>query len=112
MKNFRHRGDTCSFVAPAAVASGGGFQVGRLFAVANTDAAQGAEVEGDVTGVFVMPKSNAAGTDATAGALAYWDNTAKVVTKTAGSNLLIGAFTRDCLAADATCVVRLNGIAS
>jgi predicted RecA/RadA family phage recombinase len=111
MKNFRHRGDTCTFVAPAAVASGGGFQVGRLFAVANTDAAQGAEVEGDVTGVFVLPKSTAANTDATAGALAYWDNTAKVVTKTAGTNLLIGAFTRDCLAADATCVVRLNGSA-
>ena len=59
--HFRHRGDTCTFIAPAAVASGGGFQVGRLFAVANTDAAQGAEVEGDVTGVFVMPKSTAAG---------------------------------------------------
>ena len=47
-----------------------------------------------------------------AGALAYWDNAAKLVTKTAGSNLLIGAFTRDCLAADATCVVRLNGVAA
>ena len=112
MKNFRHRGDTCSFVAPYAVASGGGFQVGRLFAVANADAAQGGEVEGDVTGVFVMPKSTAAGTDASAGTLAYWDNAAKLVTKTAAGNMLIGAFTRDCLAGDATCVVRLNGSAA
>jgi predicted RecA/RadA family phage recombinase len=111
MKNFRHRGHTCTLIAAAAVLSGGGFQVGRLFAVANADAKQGEEVEGDLTGVFDLPKSTVAGTDATAGALAYWDDDDKVVTKTADGNLLIGAFLQDCLAADATCVVRLNGVA-
>ena len=110
MKNFRHTGRTCTFTAPNAVASGGGFQVGSLFAIANTDAAQGAEVEGDLEGVFVLPKSNAAGTDATAGTKVYWDNAAKLVTKTANANLLIGALTRDASAADVTCVVRLNGV--
>lgn len=112
MKNFRQKGDTCTFVAPAAVASGGGFQVGRLFAVANTDAEQGDEVEGDLVGVFELPKSNAANTNANAGALAYWDNAAKQVTKTADANLLIGAFLANAAAADASCVVRLNGVAS
>jgi predicted RecA/RadA family phage recombinase len=112
MKNFIQHGRTCTLIAAAALVSGAGFQVGRLFAVANADAKQGEEVEGDLEGVFELPKSTAAGTDATAGALAYWDNAAKVVTKTANANLLIGAFLRDVTAASATCVVRLNGTAS
>lgn len=112
MKNFRHAGRTCTFIAPYAVASGGGFQVGSLFAVANADAGQGAEVEGDLTGVFSMPKSTAAGTDFTAGTKLYWDNAAKVVTKTANANLFIGAALRDAAAGDAACTIRLNGVAA
>lgn len=112
MKNFRHKGDTCTFTAPADVKSGGGFQVGSLFAVANTDAVAGAQVEGDLGGVFTLPKGNAANTGAVAGTKAYWDNAAKVVTKTANANLFIGAFLADCADADATCVVRLNGSAA
>ncbi|TVV75551.1 DUF2190 family protein [Sphingomonas solaris] len=111
-KNYRHKGDTCTFTAPYAVASGGGFQVGSLFAVAQSDAAQGTPVEGDVVGVWTLPKSTAASTDFTAGTKLYWDNTAKLVTKTAGSNLLIGAALGDATVADATCAVRLNGVAA
>ncbi len=111
-KNYRHKGDTCTFTAPYAVASGGGFQVGSLFAVAQSDAAQGAAVEGDLVGVWTLPKSNAASTDATAGTKVFWDNTAKLVTKTAGSNLLIGALLADMTVADTSCVVRLNGVAA
>lgn len=112
MKNFRHKGDTCPFTAPYDVASGGGFQVGSLFAVANTAAVAGQQVEGDLGGVFTLPKGNAANTGAVAGIKAYWDNAAKVVTKTANGNLFIGAFLADCADADATCVVRLNGSAA
>ena len=112
MKNFRHKGDTCTLVAPYAVASGAGFQVGSLFAVANTDAAQAAPVEGSMVGVFTLPKSNAANTDFVAGTKLYWDNTAKLVTKTASTNMLIGAALGDALATDVTCAVRLNGVAA
>jgi predicted RecA/RadA family phage recombinase len=112
MKNFRHKGDTCTFSAPYAVASGGGFLVGAIFAIANFDAAQGAPVEGDCVGVFTLPKSTAAGTDFAAGTKLYWDNAAKVVTKTAAGNTLIGVALADAAVADATCVVRLNGTVS
>jgi len=112
MKNFRHKGDTCTFNAPTEVKSGGGFQVGSLFAVANSDAGAATQVEGDLVGVFTLPKGTAAGTGAIGGAKAFWDNAAKAVTKTAGANLFIGAFLADCADADATCVVRLNGSAA
>lgn len=112
MKNFRHKGDTCTLIAPYAVKSGDGFQVGSLFAVANADAAPGAQVEGDMVGVFTLPKSTAASSGATAGTKVYWDNTAKLVTKTAASNLLIGALLADAADSDASFVVRLNGVAA
>lgn len=109
MKNYRHDGKTCTLIAPYAVVSGAGFLVGALFAIASADAAQGAEVEGVTKGVFTLPKATTAGTDFTAGTRLYWDNTAKLVTKTATSNTLIGVALRDAAAGDATCVVRLNG---
>lgn len=112
MKNYRHAGDTCTFVAPYDVKSGGGFQVGSLFGVANADAVAGAAVEGSVTGVYDLPKSNAASTDFVAGTKLYWDNAAKLVTKTVGTNLLIGAALADAGANIATCIVRLNGSAA
>lgn len=111
MKNYRHKGDTCTFTAPYAVASGAGFQVGALFAVAAFDAAQNAQVEGDLVGVHSLAKATGAGTGAIAGTKIYWDNTNKVVTKTASTNMLIGALTTDAADGDATCAVRLNGVA-
>jgi len=111
MRNYRHKGDTCTFTAPYAVASGGGFQVGALFAVAATDAAQGAPVEGDLVGVFTLPKGTTAGTGGSAGIKVFWDNTNKVVTKTASGNMLIGATLVDASDTDANFVVRLNGVA-
>lgn len=110
MRNFLHRGRTCTFAAPYAVASGAGFLAGALFAVANTDAAQGADVEGDVQGVFTLPKSTAAGSAIAANSLVYWDDTNKLVTGTKGTNKLIGGTLKLAAAdGDATVVVRLNG---
>lgn len=112
MKNFLHAGRTCTFIAPYAVASGAGFVVGSLFAVANTDAAMGAEVEGDVEGVFAFPKTaGAANTDAAQGTKIYFDTVTKTYTKTpAGNGVLIGATTRAATVADAAYRVRLNGV--
>lgn len=112
MKNFLHAGRTCTFIAPYAVTAGALFIVGSLVAVANTDAAQGAEVEGDLEGVFSFPKTATGnGTDATQGTKVYFDTVLKAVTKSAGANtVLIGATTRDATAADTNYRVRLNGV--
>ena len=44
------------------------------------------------------------------GAKAYWDDTAKQVTATVGTNKLIGVFTVTKAAAQPTAAVRLNGV--
>lgn len=109
MKNFIHPGIVCAFLAPYAVASGAGFQVGSEFAVAMSAADQGAPVEGMTSGVCELPKSNAAGTDFTQGTKLYWDNAAKLITKVANGNLFVGYARRDAAAADAICRIRLHG---
>lgn len=109
MNNFIHPGDVCTFIAPSTIASGQGFLVGSDFAVALTAAAAGAPVEGMLTGVVDLPKATSAGTDATAGTKLYWDNTNKVVTKTANGNVLIGTLRRDTAVADLNYRVRLTG---
>jgi len=58
--------------------------------------------------VFDFPKATTAGTGFTAGALAYWDNTNKVATKTATGNKLIGKVVRAAADADATIRIRLS----
>lgn len=111
MKNYLHAGRTCTFIAPYAVASGAGMVVGSLFAVASVDAAQGAEVEGDVEGVFAFPKATGANTDAAAGTKIYFDTVLKTFTKTSGGNtVLIGATTRAASTTDTVYRVRLNGV--
>ena len=107
MRNFSHAGRTCTFIAPYAVTSGQGFQVGAFFAVANADAAQGVEVEGDLEGVFDITKS--AGVNWTPGAKLYWDNTARSVTNVATNNLLIGGALKAQINADTSAHLRLNG---
>lgn len=111
MKNFLHAGRTCTFVAPYAVASGAGLVVGSLFGVANTDAAQGAEVEGDVEGVFAFPKPTGANTDVVPGTKIYFDTVLRTYSKTSGGNgVLIGATTRAASTNDTEYRVRLNGV--
>lgn len=104
MKNFVQPGDNLDCIAPYAVASGAGFQDGSEFAVASTDAASGAPVIGVTRGVFLLPKAAVAITRKT---VAYWDNTAKVVTNVAGSNLKIGLFQASAVAGDLTVAVKL-----
>ena len=108
MKNKIQPGNVLTLTAPRALSSGGGFLVGSIFAVATSDAASGASVEGDTVGVFDLSKAAVA---PTAGALAYWDNTAFVVTNTSnsGANKLIGAFTQAAASGDATGRVKLTG---
>lgn len=103
MINFIKSGDHLTLTAPYDVLSGGGFKVGNLFGVASNDTLSGGDVECCVEGVYDLAKD--ASTFAQ-GDLAYWDDSAKKVTSTVGSNLLIGAV--EVAAATGAAVVRVN----
>lgn len=70
------------------VVSGAGVRIGNLFGVALTDAAMGATVVIATEGVFEMAKTSALAI--AVGDLVYWDDTNKVVNKTASSQLQVG----------------------
>ena len=87
MQNYVDPGITITVAAPYNVASGAGCKVGVGFGVAAVTALSGASVDLTVFGVFDLVKDASTFTD---GAVAYWDDTAKAVTSTVGSNLKIG----------------------
>lgn len=107
MKNFTQPGDTLSLTAPYVLTSGQGAQVGSIFGVAVKDIANGVAGDFNLKGCYTLAK--ATGAAWTQGQLLYWDNTAKVVTGTAGANLKIGVATLAAGSADTTGNVRLNG---
>jgi predicted RecA/RadA family phage recombinase len=106
MKNYVQKGENLTLIAPRTLTSGAGFLVGSIFAVASADAASGAPVVGVTEEVFDLPKAVGV---VTAGAKAYWDNTAFVVTTSASGTTLIGAFTQAAASADPTGRVKLTG---
>ena len=103
MTNFVKSGDNLTLAAPYDVLSGGGFKVGNVFGVAANDTLLGADVECDVEGVYDLAKDTSTFAQ---GDLAYWDDSAKKVTSTVGSNLLIGAV--EVAAATGVATVRVN----
>lgn len=109
MRNFKQPGDVLTFVAPSGgVVSGTGYVIEDLFVIAATDADEGDEFEGQITGVFELPKTSAQAW--VRGELIYWDPTPGVATTTASGGHLIGAAAK--VAANPSDVgeVRLNGI--
>ena len=103
MTNFVKSGDNLTLAAPYDVLSGGGFKVGNVFGVAANDTLSGADVECDVEGVYDLAKDSSTFSQ---GDLAYWDDSAKKVTSTVGSNLLVGAV--EVAAATGVATVRVN----
>lgn len=106
-RNFVQPGETLTLPAPRALASGQGFLVGALFAVALAAAAIGAPVEGRRVGVWSLTK--ASGEAWTVGQRLYWDNTAFRVTSTAAGNTLIGVAAQAQASADTVGRVLLTG---
>ena len=107
MKNFIQPGNTLTLPAPYDVASGGGFQVGAVFAIASTDAAAGTPVEGVLDGVFMLPK-----TGAQAWAICariYWDDVNKRCDSDTAKGDLIGVATMVAANPSTVGYVRLNG---
>jgi len=107
MRNYVQPGKTLTLTAPYALTSGQGALVGAIFGVAKTDLASGASGEFQTEDVIDLTK--AAGVAITQGALVYWDNAARNVTTTAGSNKVIGAATQAAAGADPTARVKLTG---
>lgn len=107
MKNFVQPGNTLTLPAPYDLLSGSGFQVGALFAIASTDAAAGAQVEGVTDGVFMLPKT---GAQAWAiGARIYWDDVNKRCDSDTAKGDLIGVATLAAANPSTVGYVRLNG---
>ena len=109
MKNLVADGNTVTVAAPAAVTSGDGVLVGSMFGVAQTDAANGADVVIVTTGVFDLPK---VGSQAwTVGVKVYWDDGNSRCTTASSSNTLIGVAVAavGSGAGETTGRVRLNG---
>lgn len=107
MKNHVQKGDTLTLLAPYAVASGAGFQVGSIFAIAVASAAIGAAVEGQMEGVFTLPKTSAQAW--TVGVKVYWDDANKRCDTTSSVGALIGAATAVAANPSSAGNVRLNG---
>lgn len=106
MKNFVQPGVNLTLAAPRDLASGEGFLVGAIFAVASTAAKTGEQVVGVTEGVFELPKAAGA---VTQGAKAYWDDTARKITTVAAGGVLVGAFVDAAANADAVGRAKLTG---
>lgn len=111
MKNFIAVGNSLTFTASAALASGAGVLIGAIFGVAATDIANGAQGAANLTGVYDLPKT--ASQAWTVGAKIYWDDAAKRCTTVTTSNTLIGVAVLAVggTAGEITGRVRLNGAA-
>ncbi len=90
MTNFVQGGDELNATSPYDRNAGEGALIGSMFGVAALDVANGEQGEWAIAGVFDLPRATGEGTAWTEGARIYWDDTAKVITKTAASNVLVG----------------------
>lgn len=94
---------------PYARTGGQGVQVGAgLFGVCVVDGASGDVINIDTEGVHGLEAATGSGNDAVAGAVAYWDNSAKKVTPQASTHLKIGVFLAAKTTSEAFARVRLD----
>jgi len=108
MKNHVQEGRYIEVVLPYARTGGQGVLVGSLFGVCVTDGASGASVNIDTESVYDLEAATGSGTNATFGAAAYWDDSAKKVTPQASTHLQIGVFLAAKATTDAVARVRLD----
>ncbi len=110
MQNYTQLGDVLTLTAPGGgVVSGTAYQIGQLLVVATANVAAGLPFNGIVEGGVSLPKAAVALTE---GAVAYWDNTAKVITNVPTANLRVGTIIAAAAGGDATCKVKLSGVSA
>lgn len=93
---------------PYARSGGQGVLVGDLFGVCVVDGAQNDVINIDTEGVYGLTAATSTGTDATAGAAAYWDDANKRITPQASTHKKVGNFTVDKATSQAFATVRLG----
>ncbi len=110
MKNFVQEGEVVTLTAPTGgVSSGDGIVVGNLFGVCTYDAAEATKVEVALIGVWQLPKASG---QLNEGAKVSWDNSAHNVCAPGAGKYPIGVAVKAAGTSDATCVVRLDGVAT
>lgn len=107
-KNLVQHGENVEVVLPYARVSGDFVMVGSLFGVCWVDGASGDSINICTEGVYDLTAATGASTDATFGAKAYWDATAKKITPVSANNTLVGVFLAAKATSDATARVKLN----
>ena len=107
MRNSLFSGNNVTLPAPYALTSGQVAQVGSIIGVAQGAAAISADVVLVRKGVFTLTKTAAQAW--TLGQTLYWDNAARAVTTTVGTNKIIGAAFAAALAADTVGQVLCDG---
>lgn len=111
MKNYIQNGDMITVTAPVGgVASGQGILVGSLFGVVAVTAAEGAEVEIAMAGVFDLPKAPA--TVIAQGNRVAWDDTAKEIAQPGVGLYPVGIAVIAAGNGATTIRVRLDGVAT
>ena len=111
MKNEVQTGNIYDFIAPTGgVTSGTPVLIGSLLVIPLTDADQTLRFAGSTEGVFDIDATSA---DTPAqGDVAYWDDTAKEVTTTVGTNTFCGWFMEAKINGVTTGRVKLAGAVS
>ncbi len=105
---FVHDGECIDYTPGAAVAAGEVVVQGDLIGVAKQPIPANVPGALAVEGVFDFATATGGGTGLAAGALAYWDNVAKVATATAAGNKLLGKVVKAAADADATVRIRMS----
>jgi predicted RecA/RadA family phage recombinase len=106
MRNYVQAGGTLTVPAPYNLDSGDMAVIGSIYGVAAIDAATGDDVQISTGGVFTLPKVSALAI--AIGEKVYFDSAAKLVTKTASGNTLIGVAVTAAANPSASVNVRLN----
>lgn len=105
-KNYIQPGEVLDHTAAAALTSGTPFLIGKRLGVPLTDAAIGDTIAVKVKGVFNLTKVTA---DVVGqGDVLYWDNTAKKLTTTVGTNTVAGYAASAASGTDTTVDIALN----
>lgn len=107
MNNKHSDGHNLTLIAPYNVASGAGFKVGGIFAVAICAALLGEAVAAKRVGAFALTALSS--DTASIGDPAYWDDTNKRITTTSTGNTLVGNFYVAKLNEETTATVLLTG---
>lgn len=100
-------GEVLDLPAPYDRTAGQGALIGDTFGVAANTVLSGATGQFHTEGEWNLAKT--AGQTFAAGALVYWDNTAKSVTAVSAGNRRIGSATLAAAGGDTTARVRLSG---